>query len=232
MAGVITPAQYVGGGGGGAVSSVFGRSGVVIAATGDYTVAQVTGAASQTFVTTSVATETARAEAAEALLAPLASLGVLTTAGDLIIENATPTPARLPVGTAGQSLQVAAGLPAWAMGMTLLAATAVAGYTLVNGTGNIITWTAPNDGNLHRIFLAYTIHITSAETGGQITLAWNAPDGGVASHTVTAAGTAATVGGGSLIMGVIVEAGQTVTLSQATALTAGAAVLWAELWGS
>jgi hypothetical protein len=73
MAGVITPAQYVGGGGGGAVSSVFGRSGVVIAAIGDYTVAQVTGAASQTFVTTSVATETARAEAAEALLAPLAS---------------------------------------------------------------------------------------------------------------------------------------------------------------
>jgi hypothetical protein len=73
MAGVITPAQYVGGGGGGAVSSVFGRSGAVVAAIGDYTVAQVTGAASQTFVTTSVATETARAEAAEALLAPLAS---------------------------------------------------------------------------------------------------------------------------------------------------------------
>jgi hypothetical protein len=45
MAGVITPAQYVGGGGGGSVASVFGRSGAVVATTGDYTVAQVTGAA-------------------------------------------------------------------------------------------------------------------------------------------------------------------------------------------
>jgi hypothetical protein len=41
MAGVITPAQYVGGGGGGAVSSVFGRTGAVTAQTGDYMAAQV-----------------------------------------------------------------------------------------------------------------------------------------------------------------------------------------------
>jgi len=41
------------------------------------------------------------------------SLGVLTTKGDLIIENATPAPARLAIGSAGQQLGVSAGLPAY-----------------------------------------------------------------------------------------------------------------------
>ena len=41
--GVITAAAN--GSGGGDVISVFGRAGVVVAATGDYTVAQITGAA-------------------------------------------------------------------------------------------------------------------------------------------------------------------------------------------
>ena len=38
----------------------------------------------------------------------------MTTGGDIIIENATPAPARLGVGTTGQVLTVVAGLPAWA----------------------------------------------------------------------------------------------------------------------
>jgi len=70
-------------GGGGAVSSVFGRTGAVVANTGDYTAAQVgadaSGAATtaqsnaETYAAGIVATETARAETAEALLAPKAS---------------------------------------------------------------------------------------------------------------------------------------------------------------
>lgn len=41
------------------------------------------------------------------------SINVLTTAGDLLIENATPANARLPVGATGQLLGISAGLPAW-----------------------------------------------------------------------------------------------------------------------
>lgn len=37
----------------------------------------------------------------------------MTTAGDVIFENATPAPARLAIGSAGQFLKVSAGLPAW-----------------------------------------------------------------------------------------------------------------------
>jgi hypothetical protein len=47
-----------GSGGGGAVASVFGRTGAVVAATGDYSVAQVTGAAADSAVAHNTGTET------------------------------------------------------------------------------------------------------------------------------------------------------------------------------
>jgi len=40
----------------------------------------------------------------------------MTTAGDLLYENATPAPARLGIGTSGEVLTVVGGLPAWAAG--------------------------------------------------------------------------------------------------------------------
>lgn len=41
------------------------------------------------------------------------ALSPLTTAGDIIYENSTPAPARLPIGTSGQVLTVSGGLPSW-----------------------------------------------------------------------------------------------------------------------
>jgi len=45
--------------------------------------------------------------------AAFAALSPMTTAGDIIYENATPTPARLPIGSTGQVLTVISGLPSW-----------------------------------------------------------------------------------------------------------------------
>ena len=42
------------------------------------------------------------------------ALSPMTTAGDIIYENATPVAARLPIGTTGQVLTVVGGVPAWA----------------------------------------------------------------------------------------------------------------------
>jgi hypothetical protein len=42
------------------------------------------------------------------------ALSPMTTAGDIIYENATPTAARLGIGTTGQVLTVSSGFPAWA----------------------------------------------------------------------------------------------------------------------
>jgi hypothetical protein len=43
--------------------------------------------------------------------------GILTTAGDLVIKNASGTTVRLPIGTEGQHLAVASGVPAWVSGV-------------------------------------------------------------------------------------------------------------------
>lgn len=54
------------------------------------------------------------------------ALSPLTTAGDLIYENSTPAPARLPIGTSGQVLTVSGGLPVWASPATSGTVTSVA----------------------------------------------------------------------------------------------------------
>jgi len=78
------------------VVSFNGRTGIVTSVIGDY-----------------AAFYDALGAAAAAAAASLPR-SLMTTAGDMIYENATPTAARLPIGTAGQVLTVVAGLPAWA----------------------------------------------------------------------------------------------------------------------
>lgn len=98
----VGPEGPAGGGGGGNVSSVFGRIGAVTAQSGDYTAVQVgadaSGAATtaqgnaEAFATSAVATETTRAETAEALLAPKASpsfTGNPTAPTQLLGDNST-----------------------------------------------------------------------------------------------------------------------------------------------
>jgi hypothetical protein len=113
----------------------------------------------------------------------------------------------------------------------LLQTTGVNGFTLQNGTPNIFSWTAPNDGNLHRIVLLTNLHVTSAETGGAISLNnLISPDGGNHSPGIYAGGAASGVLN-QVTNSYFVQAGSIVTLAQTSALTVGAAVLWAELWG-
>jgi hypothetical protein len=118
-------------------------------------------------------------------------------------------------------------------GLRLLATTGINGFALQNGTPNILTWQPPNDGNMHRLLLVVSMQVTSAETGGAISVNYALPNGNAAGHTLFSAGqavgnplpaqilTAQTIGGMS-----------PVTLAQSSALTAGAATLWAEIWGS
>lgn len=112
--------------------------------------------------------------------------------------------------------------------LRLVAATGAAGFNLQNATSTILTWTAPNDGNMHRISVVGVLHVTSAETGGAVTIPYLAPDGSGSTTTLFAGGAGLGTTGASADR--IVQAGSTVTLSQASALTVGAAVLWAEIW--
>jgi hypothetical protein len=110
-------------------------------------------------------------------------------------------------------------------------ATAAGGFALVNGTPNVITWTAPNDGQPHLFQLTAVMHVTVAETGGEIDLAFTAPDGTVVSGVVVFA-SALTPGISAAFFSRLCQPGTIVTVSQATALTLGAARLDAVIWGS
>jgi hypothetical protein len=63
---------------------------------------------------------------ASSAAAAFANLSPMTTAGDVIYENATPAPARLGIGSTGQILTVVGGLPAWATPATSGTVTSVA----------------------------------------------------------------------------------------------------------
>lgn len=114
--------------------------------------------------------------------------------------------------------------------MALQGTTGDAGYTLVNGTGVIISWTAPNDGNMHRVMVFSWLNVTVTEVGGNIQLSYTGPTGGVNNSGYQSGSQNANVYVQSAFH--LVAPGSTVSLQQQTALTGGTAVFYAELWGS
>jgi hypothetical protein len=133
-------------------------------------------------------------------------------------------------GLAADARHVHAGIAA------LQATTGASGFNLANSTGTIISWTAPNDGALHRVMIFGELHVTSTETGGRVDLLLTLPDGTASTKTMFAAAQSTAVvaypASQSCPQLFLIEANTTVSISQGTALTGGAAVMWAELWAS
>ena len=105
------------------------------------------------------------------------------------------------------------------------------GYALVNGTGAIISWQVPNDGQQHRFKIYASLDVTSSETGGQINVTWTYPNGSNDGAILASGGQES---GNNAVNEIdrIVESGSVITVKQQTALTLGAAILWAEIWGN
>lgn len=110
-------------------------------------------------------------------------------------------------------------------------ATAVAGFALQNGTPNILTWNVPNDGLNHRFIVVCTIVVTVAETGGAINVAFTPPGAGINSAQLTAGGSGIGSVNANYRAG-IASPGTTVQVNQSSALTLGAASVFAEIWAS
>lgn len=118
-----------------------------------------------------------------------------------------------------------------AAGLAKQADTGPAGFALQNATPVILTWTAPNDGNAHPVIVIASQYVTSAETGGAVSVSATVPNGNSGSPTLFSAGHGTGLFPPSSPIALIVEAGSTVTVQQSSALTAGAATVWAQIWG-
>jgi hypothetical protein len=118
--------------------------------------------------------------------------------------------------------------------LELLAATPEAGFALQNATPTILSWTAPNDGNLHRAKLIIYLLVTSGETGGNINIDFTDPSNTSRAFGLGLSGKAAGEYGNQQYEweSLFAYPGTTVTLVQSSALTGGAATVWAEIWGS
>ena len=164
--------------------------------------------------------------------------GITPPAGDIGGTTAAPTvvsthlSAALPIAQGGTAATTAAAALADLGGMGLQATTGAAGFALQNGTPNILTWTPPNDGAVHRALLVATLTVATTETGGRVDCTFNNPAN--AATTVTSVIAGALSGGasyGATMMSFTLAGGTAFVLKQGVALTAGAATIYAEIWG-
>lgn len=104
-----------------------------------------------------------------------------------------------------------------------------AGTALQNGTPTFLTWNVPNDGNIHQFTVSSFLSVATAETGGAVLCNYTGPGGNATNFTVQPGAQAAGINATSNTR--IAQPGTTVTVAQNTALTAGAATIWAQIWG-
>ena len=113
----------------------------------------------------------------------------------------------------------------------ITAETSATGVALINGTQTILTATVPNDGKVHLLVGASVVKdVTTALTGGKITIKWTTGAGDTRAvstglTTVTAHSISVVYTTASLTL----KAGTLVTLEQTTAMTAGAAKVYAKI---
>lgn len=153
--------------------------------------------------------------------------------GDFIIDQTGAIYVCTTAGTPGTWTKVGGS---GGSGLAEVATTGTSGYALTNGTGTIISWTTPNDGNLHYAFLVIQEDVTSATTGGYVNFAFTAP-GGAQSNQVLA-GTQSTGWKSTSSLSncmayqLPMSPNTTVSVLQTSAVTAGAATVYATIYGA
>lgn len=109
-----------------------------------------------------------------------------------------------------------------------IARTVTGGFALQNGTPGILTFTTPNDGQMHAYDVAAVLNVTTLEVGGAVTLQWHA--GGL-SYTQTMFASALAVGTYTFSQNIVCDPNTVVQVQQTAALTSGAASTLAAISG-
>lgn len=111
-----------------------------------------------------------------------------------------------------------------------VADTGTGGFALQNATPTILTWTAPNDGNMHVVTVVAEEVVTTAETGGLVVVSFTDPAGTARTPTAFAAG--AGIGATFFFNAYLIQPNTAASLAQTSALTAGAAKVYAQIWAA
>jgi hypothetical protein len=117
-------------------------------------------------------------------------------------------------------------------GLPVVARTPAAGVPLVNGTPTLLQWAVPNDGQLHVFDIAAGMNVTSLLTGGATQINWTTFGSGK-NTGIFNGGEAANIyfgGGNGFVM--VCDPGTIVSITQASAMTAGAAQFAAAILGT
>ena len=150
--------------------------------------------------------------------------------GASISEPGVVAPVSIAQGGTGAATALAAIAALQGLGLQA-GSTAPAGFALQNATPTIVSFVVPNDGKTHWCLAMAGEHCTVATTGGAVSLNYVLPDGFAVGHTLLAPTVAAGDNSGMQNTLLIpVQAGSTVSISQSTAMTAGAALVWAALF--
>ena len=154
--------------------------------------------------------------------------------GDLTGTYPDPSVAKVPaaaltVGKGAELVTITGKATVSVPSAPIVAETSAIGVALIDGTQTILTATVPNDGQCHLVLASMWKDVTTALTGGQTRLQWVVPAGtGVgADTTLTAVGTSGV--STSTTGDTVVKPGTTVSVLQTTAMTAGAAKVYAKI---
>ena len=121
------------------------------------------------------------------------------------------------------------GLPAAPAGIPITAETSATGVALINGTQTILTATVPNDGKVHTAQVMVAKDVTATLTGGTTAFTVT-PLVGTPIVTTTTTTSVGYHGGVTTTATIhLVKPGTTVTVTQSTAMTAGAAKVYAKI---
>lgn len=108
-------------------------------------------------------------------------------------------------------------------------AVTASGTALINGTQTLLSWAAPNDGQMHGFVIVGSLEVATNETGGQITFTYT--HNGTA-NTIQLVAASQVAGTFSIFAGRVCDPNTTVTVSQASALTAGSSTVSAAILAS
>jgi hypothetical protein len=135
-------------------------------------------------------------------------------------------------GTAVSAVPVITGTVYFPSAVPVLqATTGSSGFTLLDSTPTLLTWSVPNDGQVHRVIVLGELVVTTTQAGGEVQLVFNDPAGNSRTESMWAGGLgvgANKVNGNCAFM---VGPDQTITLEQTSDQTSGSAIAYVDLWG-